>query len=146
RIMDEKNSQTYYFNTCIIATGCSPIEIRGFEYSDRILDSGAALALEEIREKLVVIGGGYIGIELGCDFTNFGTDVTIVEGEKTILSAYEKSMTKVVSKKLEKNGAEVITEAFAKSVEESDECVKVTYEVDGEEKTIEADYVLVTVG
>src|SRR5699024_11003578 len=67
-------------------------------------------------------------------------------GEKTILSAFEKSMTKVVSKKLEKNGAEVITEAFAKSVEESDEGVKVTYEVDGEEKTIEADYVLVTVG
>src|SRR5699024_2093883 len=73
-------------------------------------------------------------------------DVTILEGEKTILSAFEKSMTKVVSKKLEKNGAEVITEAFAKSVEESDEGVKVTYEVDGEEKTIEADYVLVTVG
>lgn len=146
RIMDEKNSQTYNFKNCIIGTGSSPIEIPGFEYSDRILDSEAALALEEIPEKLVVIGGGYIGIELGSAYTNFGTDVTILEGEKTILSAFEKSMTKVVSKKLEKNGTEVITEAFAKSVEESDEGVKVTYEVDGEEKTIEADYVLVTVG
>src|SRR5690625_6583439 len=77
RIMDEKNSQTYNFKNCIIATGSSPIEIPGFEYSDRILDSEAALALEESPEKLVVNGGGYIGIELCSAYTHCATYVTI---------------------------------------------------------------------
>ncbi len=146
RIMDEKNSQTYTFKNCIIATGSSPIEIPGFAYSKRILDSEGALALEEIPEKLVIIGGGYIGTELGSAYVNFGTKVTILEGEKTILSTFEKSMTSVVTKRLKKNGADVVTEALAKSVEETDKGVKVTYETDGKEETIEADYVLVTVG
>src|SRR5699024_1445887 len=112
RIMDEKNSQTYKFKNCIIATGSTPIEIPGFAYSDRVLDSEGALALEEIPEKLVVIGGGYIGTELGSAYANFGTKVTILEGEKTILSTFEKSMTSVVTKKLKKKGTEVITEAL----------------------------------
>lgn len=146
RIMDEKNSQTYKFKNCIIATGSTPIEIPGFAYSERVLDSEGALALEEIPEKLVVIGGGYIGTELGSAYANFGTKVTILEGEKTILSTFEKSMTSVVTKKLKKKGTEVITEALAKSVEETDKGVKVTYEADGKEETVEADYVLVTVG
>ncbi|HLQ84142.1 MAG TPA: dihydrolipoyl dehydrogenase [Pseudogracilibacillus sp.] len=146
RIMDEKNSQTYTFKNCIIATGSTPIEIPGFAYSDRVLDSEGALALEEIPEKLVVIGGGYIGTELGSAYANFGTKVTILEGEKTILSTFEKSMTSVVSRRLKKNNADIITEAMAKSVEETDKGVKVTYEVDGKEEVVEADYVLVTVG
>lgn len=146
RIMDEKSSQTYTFKNCIIATGSSPIEIPGFAYSKRILDSEGALALEEIPEKLVVIGGGYIGTELGSAYANFGTKVTILEGEKTILSTFEKSMTSVVTKRLKKKGTDLVTEALAKSVEETDKGVKVTYETDGKEETIEADYVLVTVG
>src|SRR5690625_6848870 len=96
--MDEKNSQTYNFKNCIIATGSSPIEIPGFEYSDRILDSEAALALEEIPEKLVVIGGGYIGIELGSAYTNFGTDVTILEGEKQYYQRSEEHTSELQSR------------------------------------------------
>ncbi len=146
RIMDEKNSQTYTFKNCIIATGSTPIEIPGFAYSERVLDSEAALALKEIPESLVVIGGGYIGTELGSAYANFGTKVTILEGEKTILSTFEKSMTSVVSRRLKKKDTDIITEALAKSVEETDKGVKVTYEANGKEEVIEADYVLVTVG
>lgn len=146
RIMDEKNSQTYTFKNCIIATGSTPIEIPGFAYSERVLDSEAALALKEIPESLVVIGGGYIGTELGSAYANFGTKVTILEGEKTILSTFEKSMTSVVSRRLKKKDTEIITEALAKSVEETDKGVKVTYEANGKEEVVEADYVLVTVG
>src|SRR5699024_5524213 len=54
KIMDETNSQTYTFKDCIIATGSSPIEIPSFPFSDRVLDSTGALALEEIPESLVV--------------------------------------------------------------------------------------------
>ncbi|HLS66996.1 MAG TPA: dihydrolipoyl dehydrogenase [Pseudogracilibacillus sp.] len=146
RVMDETQSQTYTFNNCIIATGSTPIEIPAFPFSDRVLDSTGALNLTEIPENLVVIGGGYIGTELGSAYANFGTKVTIIEGEKEILGGFEKDMTAVVKKRLKKKGVDIVTDAMAKGVEESADGVKVTYEAGGEEVTVEADYVLVTVG
>ncbi len=146
KIMDEKSSQTYKFNNCIIATGSRPIEIPSFKFSERVLDSTGALSLKEIPKKLVVIGAGYIGSELGTAYLNFGTEVTFLEGAKDILGGFEKSMTQVVKKGLKKKGANIITEAMAKGVEETKDGVKVTYEANGKEETIEADYVLVTVG
>jgi dihydrolipoamide dehydrogenase len=147
RIMDEKNSQTYTFKNAIIATGSRPIEIPGFKWSDRVISSTGALALKEVPKKLVVIGGGYIGMELGTAYANFGTEVTILEGGKQILPGFEKQMSQVVSKRLKKKGnVEVFTEAMAKGVEETKDGVTVTAEIKGESKTFEADYVLVTVG
>lgn len=95
---------------------------------------------------MVVIGGGYIGTELGGAYASFGTEVTILEGTKDILGGFEKQMTQLVKKRLKGKGVDIVTEAMAQGVEETDNGVKVTYEVKGEEKTIEADYLLVTVG
>ncbi|MBU5468432.1 dihydrolipoyl dehydrogenase [Virgibacillus sp. MSJ-26] len=146
RVMDEKNSQTYTFKHCIIATGSTPIEIPGFKFSERIINSTGALNLKEVPEKLVVVGGGYIGTELGTAYANFGTEVTILEGTKDILGGFEKQMSQLVKRNLKKKGVKIITEATAKSAEESDKGVKVTYEAKGKEETLDADYVLVTVG
>ncbi|ENH97220.1 dihydrolipoamide dehydrogenase [Gracilibacillus halophilus YIM-C55.5] len=146
KVMDEKNSQTYTFNNCIIATGSTPIELPTFKYSDRVLDSTGALSLNEIPEKMVVIGGGYIGTELGAAYASFGTEVTILEGLDDILSGFDKQMTNLVKKKLKNKGANIVTKAMAQGVEETKDGVKVTYEANGKEETIEADYVLVTVG
>ncbi|MDY0408056.1 dihydrolipoyl dehydrogenase [Paracerasibacillus soli] len=146
KVMDEKNSQTYTFNNCIIATGSRPIEIPGFKYSDRVLDSTGALSLKEVPKKMVVIGGGYIGTELGSSYANFGTEIVILEGTKDILGGFEKQMTQLVKKNLKGKGATIVTEAMAKGVEETKNGVKVTYEAKGKEEVVEADYVLVTVG
>jgi len=146
RIMDDKNSQTYTFNNCIIATGSRPIELPNFKFSERVIDSTGALALNEVPKKMVVIGGGYIGTELGTAYANFDTEVTILEGMKDILGGFEKQMSSLVKKRLKKKGVDIVTNAMAQGVEETEDGVKVTYEVKGEEKTIEADYVLVTVG
>src|SRR5690625_3564120 len=80
RIMDEKNSQTSNYKYYIIPTCSSQMEIPGFEYSDRILDSEATLALEELSEILVVILACYICIELGSTYTSFATDITLSDG------------------------------------------------------------------
>ncbi|MFD1361493.1 dihydrolipoyl dehydrogenase [Lentibacillus salinarum] len=146
KVMDEKNSQTYTFNNCIIATGSTPIEIPNFKFSDRVLDSTGALNLQEIPEKMVVVGGGYIGIELGTAYANFGTEVTILEGTKEILGTFEKQLKQPVKKGLKNKNVNVVTKAMAKGVEETDDGVKVTYEVNDKEEVVEADYVLVTVG
>ncbi|GAF24447.1 MULTISPECIES: dihydrolipoyl dehydrogenase [Shouchella] len=146
KIMDEKNSSTYKFKNCIIATGSRPIEIPSFKYTDRVINSTGALALKEVPKKMVVIGGGYIGIELTGAYANLGTEITVLEGSKQILPGFEKQMAKLVEKKLKANHVTFHTEAMAKGVEETNKGVKVTAEVKGEETVIEADYVLVTVG
>lgn len=102
KVMDDKNSQTYTFKNCIIATGSTPIELPTFKFSDRVLDSTGALNLKEVPKKLVVIGGGYVGTELGSAYASFGTEVTIIEGLKDILNGFEKQMSALVKKKLKK--------------------------------------------
>ncbi|WP_066059902.1 dihydrolipoyl dehydrogenase [Robertmurraya korlensis] len=146
RVMDENSAQTYKFKNAIIATGSRPIELPQFKYTKRVLDSTGALALEEIPNHIVVIGGGYIGTELGGAYANFGTKVTILEGSDEILNGFEKQMSAIVSRNLKKKGAEIITKALAKGVQETETGVSVTYEVKGEEQSVEADYVFVMVG
>ncbi|MFT9600830.1 dihydrolipoyl dehydrogenase [Mesobacillus sp.] len=146
RVMDENSAQTYTFKNAIIATGSRPIEIPAFKYSKRVLDSTGALNLQELPESIVVIGGGYIGTELGGAYASFGTKVTILEGADEILNGFEKQMSALVKRNLKKKGAEIITKALAKGVEETESGVTVAYEANGEEKKIEADYVFVMVG
>jgi dihydrolipoamide dehydrogenase len=146
RVVNGDSAQTYTFKNAIIATGSRPIELPGFAFSKRVLDSTGALNLQEIPKSLVVIGGGYIGTELGTAYANFGTKVTIIEGADEILSGFEKQMTAIVKRRLKKKGVEIFTNALAKGVEEREDGVTVTFEVKGETKTIDADYVLVTVG
>ena len=147
KVMTETSSQTYNFKNAIVATGSRPIELPTFKFSKRVLNSTGALNLNEIPEKIVVIGGGVIGIELGGAYANFGSQVTILEGAEDILSVgFEKQMSALVKKELKKKGAEIYTKAMAKGVEETENGVVVTFEVKGEEKKVEADYVFVMVG
>lgn len=95
---------------------------------------------------MVVIGGGYIGIELGQTYAKFGTEVTILEGSNTILPGFEKEMSRWVERNLKKLGVKIHTEALAQSSEQTDQDVTVTFTVKGEEQKVTADYVLVTVG
>ena len=146
RVISEESAQTYKFKNAILATGSRPVEIPTFKFSKRVLSSTGALNLTEVPAKLVVIGGGYIGTELGSAYANLGSEVTIIEGADDILAGFEKQMTQIVKKGLKKKGVEIVVKASAKGVEETDNGVTVTYEAKGAEKTVEADYVLVTVG
>lgn len=146
RVINGYESERYKFNQCIIATGSHPIELKAFPYGGRILSSTEALDLKEIPQSMAVIGGGYIGVELGQTFAKFGTKVTILEGEKQILPTFEKQLALLVQKSLKKSGVEIVTKAMAGSVEQSNDGVTVTYKVGDEEKQVQADYLLVTVG
>ncbi|WP_276351383.1 dihydrolipoyl dehydrogenase [Cohnella caldifontis] len=146
RLFNEQESPRYRFKNCIVATGSRPIELKPFPFGGRILSSTEALSLQEVPKSLVVIGGGYIGIELGQMYSKFGTQVTILEGLDTILAGFDKDMSQLVAKKLKKANVDIITGAKAQSAEQSDKDVTVTYEVGGETKTVTADYLLVTVG
>lgn len=146
RVIQEDSAQTYSFNHAIIATGSRPIEIKGFKFGKRIIDSTGALNLSEIPKKLVVIGGGYIGSELAGAFANLGSEVVILEGSSSILPNFEKDMVKFVVDHFKKKNVVIETNAMAKEAVENENGVTVKYEVDGKEQTVEADYVMVTVG
>ncbi|UVI27657.1 dihydrolipoyl dehydrogenase [Paenibacillus spongiae] len=146
RVFNEQEAPRYRFKNCIIATGSRPIELKAFPYGGRIVSSTEALSIPEIPKSLVVIGGGYIGVELGQMYARFGTKVTVIEGSDAILPGFDTDMSSLVAKKLKGVGAEIVTGAQAKSAEQTDKDVTVTYTVNGEDKQVTADYLLVTVG
>lgn len=146
RLFNDMEAPRYRFKNCIIATGSRPIELKPFPFGGRILSSTEALSLPELPKSLIVIGGGYIGIELGQMYAKFGTKVTVLEGAETILPGFDKDMSQLVVKKLKKSNVDIVNGALAKGAEQTDKEVTVTYEVGGEQKTVTADYLLVTVG
>lgn len=146
RVIHPDSAQTYSFNNAIIATGSRPIEIKGFKFGGRVLDSTGGLNLTEVPKKFVIIGGGVIGSELGSAYANLGSDVTILEGSPQILPTYEKDMVKLVEVDFKKKGITTVTKAMAKEAIDNGDSVTVKYEVDGKEESVTADYVMVTVG
>jgi len=146
RVMKEHESERFRFKDCIIATGSRPIELRSLPFGPRVLSSTEALALDHVPGSLVVIGGGYIGMELGQAYAKFGSKVTIIEGTDSILPTFEPQLSRLVTRNLKKYNVEVYTKALAQSVQETDKDVTLTFTVNGEEKSVTSDYVLVTVG
>lgn len=146
RVFSDDAAQTYTYKNAIVATGSRPIEIKGFKFGKRVLDSTGGLNLTEVPKKFVIIGGGVIGTELGAAYANLGSEVTILEGSPQILPLYEKDMVKLVEDSFKKKGVKVVTNAMAKEAVDNGDSVTVTYEANGKEEKIEADYVMVTVG
>src|SRR5688572_10521558 len=131
----------------VIATGSVPVEIRGFAIDQkRIVDSTGALDLDKIPGEMVVIGGGYIGLELGQTFQRVGTKLTVVEGLERILATIDKEMADLVAKQIKADGGEILTKAMAKGVEDRGGKLHVKVEVGGAVREIPADVVLVSVG
>lgn len=147
-IVSEEGTKVVTADNIIVATGSRPIEIPGFAYADeRVLDSTKALALKEIPGKLVVIGGGYIGLEMGSMFNKLGSEVTVVEMQDQILPGFDTDCVKLLARRLKKAGVNTLLKTKANGWEATDNGIIVNVENDKDGKiAIEADYVLVTVG
>jgi dihydrolipoamide dehydrogenase len=131
----------------VIATGSRPIEIPGFPFDgNRVIDSTGALALREVPGRLVVVGGGYIGIEIGTLYAKLGARVVIVEALPAILPGTDPDLVQVVARKLRKMGVEVLTNAKAKAWADRGDRAVVTLETSAGEVNVDADKILVAVG
>lgn len=146
RITTETGEHNFHFQHAIIATGSRPVELEFLPFTRRVVSSSAALDFTDIPTQLVVVGGGYIGVELGQAYAKLGTQVTILEGTDSILPNLEPSLTRLVLRNLKESGVNVVTKALAKSAAESATDVTLFYEVNGEKRAVTAEYVLVTVG
>jgi dihydrolipoamide dehydrogenase len=135
------------FERCIIAAGARPIEIPGFAYDgERVWSAKQAVDLPVIPKRLVVIGGGIIGLELGTVYAKLGTEVTVVEMLDDVLAGIDRDLVRVVERRLKQLGVKVLTKAKAKALDTQKKGLKVTVEVGGEEQSIACDRVLVAVG
>ncbi|MCY9590580.1 dihydrolipoyl dehydrogenase [Paenibacillus chitinolyticus] len=138
--------QTISFKYAILATGSRPIELKAFPVGGRVLSSTEALSLPEVPASLVVIGGGYIGVELGQMFAKFGTKVTILEGGEQVLPGFEADLVVPVVRQLKADGINLITGATAENVVQATDSITLHYSINQEQHHVTADYVLVTIG
>ena len=135
----------------IIATGSSHIDLPFMPCDEEfIISSTGALDLGSLPKSVAIVGGGYIGLELGCALTKLGSEVTVVEGLDSILAIMDKEIRRPLELWLKKHGVTVHTNALARGAEIKGKGaarkVELTFEKDGEEESIKVDKVLVTVG
>ncbi len=139
----ETGTQLIRAETVVIATGSEPVELPALPFGGAILSSTEALSLQSVPQRLAVVGGGYIGLELGTAFAKLGAEVIVVEAMPQILPQYDAELVKPVAKRLADLGVSVLTGVKAKGY--SGEALTVET-ASGAEKRIAADKVLVTVG
>jgi dihydrolipoamide dehydrogenase len=139
---------TIAFEHAIVATGSRPIEVPGFSFdADPVLDSAAALDVDEPPDRLVTIGAGYVGMELSTVFARMGTDVTVLEMLDAALPGYGADLTRPVRKRLEGLGVDFRFGETASGWNEREDGIAVTTDSeDGETHEYAADAVLVAVG
>jgi dihydrolipoamide dehydrogenase len=127
----------------ILATGSEPVELPFLPFGGDVISSTEALSLDKVPGRLVVVGGGYIGLELGIAYRKLGAEVTVVEMADRILPLYDKALTDPVAKWMEKHGVALMLGAKAGGFEKG--ALNVT-DRDGKVVRLKADKVLVTVG
>lgn len=129
----------------VIATGSTAVALPSLPFGGRVISSTEALALREVPAKLVVIGAGYIGLELGMALAKLGAAVTVVEAEPRILPQYDAELTRPVAQRLRTLSVETLVGAKAKGLTSAGDAV-VVEAPDGRAAMLTADKVLVTVG
>lgn len=127
----------------ILANGSKPVELPFLPFGGKVISSTEALDLQALPKKLVVVGAGYIGLELGIAFRKLGSEVTIVEAMDRILPLYDAELVAPVAKWLKSNGVTVHLSAKAKGQDRTGLMVEMA---DGKTETLPADKILVTVG
>ncbi len=148
-IQDSDSDVTHFkFKHAIIATGSTAIPLPDAEFKKggRIMSSTGALALPDIPERLLVVGGGYVGVELGSVYASLGSKVTLVEMADRLMAGADKDLIKPLLEKLEESFEAIHTQTKVSSIEEQDDGVDVTFEGGPERSEQRFDRVLVSIG
>lgn len=131
----------------VVATGSRPIEIPGFAFDgENVWSSTEALSPKELPKRLLVIGGGVIGLELGLVYHNLGTEVRVVEFMDRVLPGMDAELSKEMLRSLKKRKIPVHLQARAKGYEKKADGLAVTVEIDGKDEVFDCDVILSSVG
>ena len=128
----------------LLATGSVPVALPFLPFGGKVVSSTEALSPQTLPRHLIVVGGGYIGLELGTVYRKLGCEVTVVEAQQRILPAYDAELTKPVAQHLEKAGVKLLTGHSVLGL--SDAGALRVRDRDDKELALEADRILVAVG
>lgn len=135
------------FEHAIVATGSRPVVIPSLNIdSPRVMDSTGALALEEIPETLLVVGGGYIGLELATVYSALGVEVTVVEMTDKLMLGFDRDLVRVLAARLKRDLAEIKLNTKVVEMSDAGDKIRVRFEGAGNGETAEFHRVLVAVG
>jgi len=129
----------------VLATGSVPQAVTSLPFGGNVISSTELLSLPERPRKLVVVGAGYIGLELGIAFAKLGSDVTVVEAAERILPRWDAALTRPVARRLEELRVSVITSAYAQGLTRDAESLLIEHRGQGP-RELPADKILVAVG
>ncbi len=132
----------------VVATGSKPSSLPGMEIDKkRIISSTEVLELQEIPERMIVIGGGYIGLEMGSVYNRLGTKIDVLEYADRLIPNMEQSLAKELKKVLKKQGMQLHLKTKVTGVQNHGDKVTVTAtDKNGKEQTFEGDYCLMATG
>ncbi len=138
-------AEPHPFDHCIVATGSRPTVIPAFDIqSPLVMDSTSALELEEVPERLLIIGGGYIGLEMGTVYAALGSKVTVVEMTSDLLPGVDRDLVRILQARLRKQFEAILVSTKLESLQEKDRLLKAHFEGNEEAQTF--DRALVSVG
>ena len=143
----EGTDEVIEFEHCIIAAGSRVTKLPMFPFSDeRVMDSTDALMMDDIPKRLLVVGGGIIGLEMATIYDALGSEITIVELEGQIIPAADKDIVRPLLKRIKKNYANIFLNTKVTKMTASKKGIKVNFEGKDAPKTDTFDKVLVAVG
>lgn len=146
-VTGKDGKQTLKADDIVIATGSIPIEIPGFAFDEKnVWSSTGALVPDRIPKHIVVIGGGYIGLELGLMYQKLGSQVTVLEATGGALPGQDRDCVKVIERSMKKRKVKLMTETMAQGYEAKGKKLFVRIKGKQGEDTIECDQILSTVG
>jgi dihydrolipoamide dehydrogenase len=134
------------FKQCIIAAGSESLRLPGFPDDPRIIDSTGALELPEDCKRLLVIGGGIIGLEMACVYDGLGTEVTVVELSDGLMPGTDRDLVRPLQKRIEKRYARILTKSRVVKLDARPTGLHATFEGSDAPAPEEFDRVLVAVG
>ena len=140
----EVDGKFFSFDHCILATGSRPIQ--PFQKNSNLIDSTGALDLESVPEKLLVIGGGYIGLEMGSVYAALGSQVTIVEMMDRLLTGVDRDLVRPLQHRIKKQFEAILLSTKVGEIKQTESKIHVTLENESGTEQKGFDRVLVSVG
>jgi dihydrolipoamide dehydrogenase len=147
KVETRDGAKTITFDHCIIAAGSSVTRIPGFPYDDkRIIDSTGALEMAEMPKRLLVVGGGIIGLEMATVYDALGSKITVVELMDSIIPGADKDIVRPLAKRIEKRYEKILLKTKVAKIEAQKDGLKVTFEGEGAPQPELFDAILMAVG
>ncbi|MBI3041334.1 MAG: dihydrolipoyl dehydrogenase [Betaproteobacteria bacterium] len=147
RVESPQGIKTISFDHCIIAAGSSIARIPGFPYDDgRMIDSTSALEIREVPKRLLVIGGGIIGLEMATVYDALGSRVSVVELMDSLIPGADKDVVRPLAKRIEKRYEKILLKTKVSRIEPGQKGLRVIYEGENAPKAEVFDFILMAVG